>query len=213
MNKPLTQNYRIGYGDCVAGDTRQWGLAARFVGGHSAVSMADFLSVACCHLFGRPCGRPSGLPVPTTGLLTRMVRPFCLAAKKAGNTFSVGGILCPIFISRCPAGSLCSHFSTSKEGVPMQLKSHMTEDTIRNNKDPLSFACHAMSKLKMVSAIICNESCMIDSVPFEAFRAGEVYAMGQIIEDAADELQFLMDVAQMQISKIKNLVRELEVQA
>lgn len=95
----------------------------------------------------------------------------------------------------------------------MQLKSFFTEEQIRNDNDPLFFTCHPLGKLKMVSTMISNESGMNDSIPFETFRPGDVYAMCEIIEDAADEIQFLVDVAQEQFNKLEKRVRELEGKA
>lgn len=65
----------------------------------------------------------------------------------------------------------------------------------------------------MVSTIIFNETCHIGSSPFETFSADDVGAMGEIIDDAADEIKFLVDVAQKQLNKLENRVRELEVGA
>ena len=92
----------------------------------------------------------------------------------------------------------------------MQIKSAMTEDEIRAHIDPLGFACHPVGKLKMASTIICNESENPDGLSFETFRSGEVYALGEIIDAAADEIQFLVDVAQEKIRNLEKRVSELK---
>ncbi len=93
----------------------------------------------------------------------------------------------------------------------MQIKGFLTEDEIRNDRDPLFFTCHPLGKLKMVSTVIFNESS--ESTPFESFRQGEVYAMSEIIDAAADEIQYLVDIAQEQFNELEKRVRELEGKA
>ncbi len=95
----------------------------------------------------------------------------------------------------------------------MQIKSAMTEEQIRNENDPLFLTCHPLGKIKMISTLIHNESSMKKSIPFESYRSGEVYAMGEIIDDAADEIGFLVCVAQDQMNRLENRVRELEGRA
>ena len=93
----------------------------------------------------------------------------------------------------------------------MQLKSFLTEDQILNNhRDPLFLTCHPLSKLKMAATIIFNECEDVDNIPLETFREGEVCALGEIIDDAADEIQFLVGLAQEQFRRLENRLRELE---
>lgn len=92
----------------------------------------------------------------------------------------------------------------------MQLKSAMTADEIRNHCDPLSFACYPVGKLKMASTIICNESETPGNLYFETFRLGEVYALGEIIDAAADEIEFLMEIGREQIRNLEKRVSELK---
>ena len=95
----------------------------------------------------------------------------------------------------------------------MQLKSYMTEDQIRKNCDTLFFTCHPLGKLKMISTIILNESGSLNNIPFETFRHGDVYAMGEIIDAAADEIEFLVEITREQLRELESRVRELEVGA
>ncbi|WP_320043204.1 hypothetical protein [uncultured Desulfobacter sp.] len=92
----------------------------------------------------------------------------------------------------------------------MQLKSHMTEEQVRNDRDPLFLTCHPLGKLKMIATIISNESCTTNSIPFETFRPGEVYAISEIIDAAVDEIQFLVDITQEQFNELEKRMSELE---
>jgi hypothetical protein len=81
MNNPLTPNPKTRYCKSIAGNTRQSGLTARFVGGHTAAFMAVFfvrsmtpsMWAAMREAFG-PAGSSYRSANPHG-------RPFCLAAK------------------------------------------------------------------------------------------------------------------------------------
>ncbi len=87
----------------------------------------------------------------------------------------------------------------------MQIKAYFTEEQIKKNNDPLFLACHPLGKLKMVSTLICNEDENIN--PFETFRSGEVFAIGEMIDAAADEIDFLIDVEN---ERVLNARKDLE---
>lgn len=93
----------------------------------------------------------------------------------------------------------------------MQIEGFFTDDEIRKDRDPLFLTCHPLGKIKMIATLISNESCMKDSSPFESFRSGDVYAMGEIIGDAVEEIEFLVEATQAQLIDLENRVRELEV--
>ena len=92
----------------------------------------------------------------------------------------------------------------------MQLKSFFTEEEIRQHDDPLFLTCHPLNKLKMVSTVIFNASEGLDAVPFETFRSEDVFALGEVIEDAADELDFLVKVANDLLNAFEERVKALE---
>jgi len=88
MNTPLTQNPKTGYGEHVAGDTRQSGLTARFTGGHAAAFMAVFFvrsMVPSIWAAMREAFWPAG---PCDRSVNPHGRPFCLTAKRAEKQLS-----------------------------------------------------------------------------------------------------------------------------
>ena len=93
----------------------------------------------------------------------------------------------------------------------MQVKSAVTESQIRQDHDFLFLACHPLSKLKLVATVIFNESEGADNIPFETFRDGEVYALGELIDDAAAELEHLVAIARDQFKQIETQIKSLEV--
>ena len=86
----LTPAPDSGYASPVAGIPAP-GLRARTVGGRTATSsIGGFFASAAwlCSLLGGPCGEPSGSPVPTAGLSTRMVPPiFAFESAMGGKYF------------------------------------------------------------------------------------------------------------------------------
>lgn len=82
--KTLAFRLHSGYCGPASGKIREPGLAARIVGGYTAASLTGGFAVsnALRTPLGALCGRAQALPVPTTGLLTRATRPFCVSAAK-----------------------------------------------------------------------------------------------------------------------------------
>jgi hypothetical protein len=92
----------------------------------------------------------------------------------------------------------------------MQLKSFATEEDIRQHEDPLFLTNYPLSKLKMVSTIIFNESKYMERTPFDTYRTNDVHALGQVIEDAADEIDFLVNVAKDRLNKFESRGQAIE---
>lgn len=204
VKKKLTVESGIWYGESIAGKFQQAGLTARFTGGCSAFHGGFFVSVAWLLLIWAAMLGGFGPAAPVTALSTRHGAPFLFDSEKGcKQIFSQEERLCPFnsflsplsmfgFLGRCP----------------MQLKSFLTEEQIRNDNDALFLVCHPLSKLKMVSTIIENED--TKKHPFKTFRSGEVMALGAIVDAAADEIEYLVNIAQEQFNKIDLRLSALE---
>ena len=78
----------------------------------------------------------------------------------------------------------------------MIMRSDFTMDELKKDTDPLSYACHSISKLKMIANVIQTNSTMTDAPPLEIFRTDDVRAMGELVEDAALEIETLVNLAE-----------------
>ncbi|MBU4009510.1 MAG: hypothetical protein KJ882_01990 [Proteobacteria bacterium] len=78
------------------------------------------------------------------------------------------------------------------------MRSDFTLEELKKDSDPLSYVCHSVSKLKMIANVIQTNCVYTDRPPLEVFKADDVRAMGELIEDAAIEIETLVDIAEDQ---------------
>lgn len=91
----------------------------------------------------------------------------------------------------------------------MQFKSSLTEDQICND-EPLLLTEHPLSKLRLMSKLITREAVASGNKPFDFYRAGDVCVVGDIINDAIKEIEYLVNIAQGRINALESRVRKLE---
>jgi len=76
----------------------------------------------------------------------------------------------------------------------MQFKSTLDEKTIK--EDPLPLMCHPVEHIRTMAAVIIHNSDSTKYPPFEEYNYGEVRAIGAIIENAVDDIAYLVGLAE-----------------
>ena len=84
----------------------------------------------------------------------------------------------------------------------MIMRSDFTMDELKKDTGPLSYVCHSISKLKMIANVIQTNSDSTCAPPLEVFQTEDVRAMGELIEDAALEIETLVNIAEDQNFKL-----------
>ena len=85
----------------------------------------------------------------------------------------------------------------------MQFKPTLDEKTIK--KDPLPLMCHPVEQIRTMAKTIIFNSDSTEYPPFEKYNYGEVRAIGEIIDNAIDDIAYLVDLAE---TKENNLFHE-----
>ena len=80
----------------------------------------------------------------------------------------------------------------------MILRSDFTLEELKTDTDPLSYVCHSVAKLKMIANVIQTNCIYANRPPLEVFETDDIRSMGELIEDAAIEIETLVGVAEDQ---------------
>ncbi len=77
----------------------------------------------------------------------------------------------------------------------MQFNSDFTKEQLKQDSDPLSYACHPFSKLRMAATFIAQNTYKTKDLPFEGYNSEEVYPISEIIDDSVSDISNLIAVA------------------
>ena len=77
----------------------------------------------------------------------------------------------------------------------MQFKESLSKEELRRDGDPLSYTCHAIERIRTMATTIMDNSYNLNAPPFETYRPGEVRAIGEIIDNAVADIEYLVGIA------------------
>jgi hypothetical protein len=92
----------------------------------------------------------------------------------------------------------------------MQFKPTLDEKTI--NKDPLPLMCHPVERIKTMASIIIHNSDSTKYPPFDGYAYGEVRAIGEVIDNAVDDIKYLVDLAENKENKLFHENKHLQAE-
>ncbi len=92
----------------------------------------------------------------------------------------------------------------------MIMRSDFTIEELKKDSDPLSYACHSVAKIKLIANVTQTNSTDTDRPALGDYKSDDVRAMGELIEDAAFEIETLVDIASKQESNLSHEIKRLK---
>ena len=92
----------------------------------------------------------------------------------------------------------------------MQFKQSITMEELKRDSDPLGNAYHPLGKLKLVSDVIGNVFSGDNSDLVVTFNPDGLFAINEIISDAVEEIELLIEISNEQFNAMERDLKELK---
>jgi hypothetical protein len=92
----------------------------------------------------------------------------------------------------------------------MQFHPTLDEKTIM--EDPLPLTCHPVEKIRTMASVIIRNSDSTKYPPFDGYEYGEVRAFGEIIDNAIEDITYLVSLAETKESDLFHEDKRLQAE-